>query len=179
MLRVDCVQRYTYHAVLYTVSACAFLLVLLNIVFAAGGGRMVPSQIKSLLTLLTFFCYPSVSALLFMAGNCHDIDGRVYLRADYSILCDSGPHQTASNVAASTIAFFSFGIPIGFTLILGGKIAKLLGKARFHVRDYKLAHKLRIESQKLRFQHILAQAATTQTDFTPHEFRALLDPRRM
>jgi hypothetical protein len=188
LFRVDCVQRYTYHAVLYTVSTCAFLLVLLNIVFATGGGRMIPSQIKQLLTLLAFFCYPSVSALLFMAGNCHEIDGQVYLRADYSIMCNSDQHQTASQVAASTIVFFSFGIPIGFTLILGGKIAKLGGKARafvwldrlvlqrsFHVRDYKLAHKLRIESQKLRFQHMLAQAATTQTEFTSQEFRDLLE----
>jgi hypothetical protein len=111
MFRVDCVQRYTYHAVLYTVSTCAFLMVVLNIVFAAGAGRMIPSQIKSLLTLLTFFCYPSVSALLFMAGNCHEIDGQVYLRADYSIMCNSDPHQTASQVAASTIVFFHFWYP--------------------------------------------------------------------
>ncbi|CAM9150882.1 unnamed protein product, partial [Ectocarpus sp. 6 AP-2014] len=66
----------------------------------------------SLVLLLTFLVYASVSAVLFQTFACEELDDRKnYLRADYRIECDSPKHSAFRVYAGFMIVLYTVGIP--------------------------------------------------------------------
>ena len=73
----------------------------------------------SMLLLLTFLVYSSVSSTLFQAFACEDLaDGRNYLRADYRIECDSSRHRGFQVYAGFMVALYAVGIPAFYGVLL-------------------------------------------------------------
>ncbi len=77
------------------------------------------SRHVSMVLLLTFFVYSSVSSVLFMAFACEDLDdGKNYLRADYRIECDSPRHRGFQVYAVFMIGVYTVGIPVLYGMFL-------------------------------------------------------------
>ncbi|CAM9803211.1 unnamed protein product, partial [Laminaria digitata] len=56
--------------------------------------RLIRHKHVSMMLLLTFLVYSSVSSILFQMFACDDLeDGKKYLRADYRVECDSSKHR--------------------------------------------------------------------------------------
>lgn len=73
----------------------------------------------SMLLLLTFLVYSSVSAVLFKAFACETLDDeKNYLRFDYRIECDSLKHRRLQVYAGFMIAVYTVGIPALYTCLL-------------------------------------------------------------
>ena len=73
----------------------------------------------SMVLLLTFFVYSSVSSVLFMAFACDELaDGKNYLRADYRIECDSSKHKAFMGYAGCMILLYTVGIPAFYGFLL-------------------------------------------------------------
>ena len=73
----------------------------------------------SMVLLLAFFVYSSVSSVLFMSYACEDLeDGKNYLRADYRIECDSRKHRTFQVYAGFMMLFYTVGIPALYGVLL-------------------------------------------------------------
>lgn len=69
--------------------------------------------------LLTFFVYSPVSSTIFRTFACDSLDdGNTYLRADYTLLCDSAKHKAMQTYAAFMIAVYPVGIPLLYAVIL-------------------------------------------------------------
>lgn len=74
--------------------------------------QVVWNKHVSMLLLLTFFVYSSVSSTLFQTFACEDLeDGRNYLRADYRIECDSSRHEYFQVYAGFMVVLYAVGIP--------------------------------------------------------------------
>ncbi|CAM9233149.1 unnamed protein product, partial [Laminaria digitata] len=73
--------------------------------------------------LLTFLIFTSASTLVFKAFACDDAvgDGKSYLRADYSISCDSNLHTFFKGYAMLMILVYPIGIPALYAAILWSK----------------------------------------------------------
>ena len=81
--------------------------------------QVIQNKHVSMVILLTFFVYSSVSSTLFKAFACEDLeDGRNYLRADYSIECDSSEHRGFQVYAGFMILFYTVGIPVFYGILL-------------------------------------------------------------
>lgn len=66
----------------------------------------------SMALLVTFLVYSSVSSVVFQMFACDKLDdGNRYLRADYTILCDSPKHKFFEVYASIMIAIYPVGIP--------------------------------------------------------------------
>ena len=66
----------------------------------------------SMVLLLTFLVYSSVSSILFQMFACDDLDdGKRYLRADYRVECDSSEHGAFQIYAGFMILLYTVGIP--------------------------------------------------------------------
>jgi len=73
----------------------------------------------SMVLLLTFFVYSSVSSVLFSAYACEELEGgNVYLRADYRIRCDSSEHKAYEAYAGIMIVLYTVGIPALYGYLL-------------------------------------------------------------
>ncbi|CAM9201739.1 unnamed protein product, partial [Laminaria digitata] len=73
----------------------------------------------SMVLLLMFLVYSSVSATLFQMFACDELDdGKTYLRADYRIECDSPRHELLEIYAAFMIVLYTVGIPLYYTILL-------------------------------------------------------------
>eukprot|EP00903_Cladosiphon_okamuranus_P017273 g15917.t1 len=73
----------------------------------------------SLVLLLTFLVYASVSSTLFMTFVCEELDdGKNYLRADYRIECDSSKHRAFMGYAGCMILLYTVGIPAFYGALL-------------------------------------------------------------
>lgn len=81
--------------------------------------RNVRHKHVSMVLLLTFFVYSSVSSTLFQMFACERLDdGRNYLRADYRIDCDSPTHKELQAYAGVMIVLYTVGIPALFSYLL-------------------------------------------------------------
>ena len=70
----------------------------------------------SLVLLLTFLVYSGVSAALFKTFACEPLDdGNIYLRADYSIQCDSPKHEALKVYAGVMMVLYTVGICLLYT----------------------------------------------------------------
>eukprot|EP00903_Cladosiphon_okamuranus_P005767 g5717.t2 len=73
----------------------------------------------SLVLLLTFFVYSSVSSVLFSTFACEVLeDGKNYLRSDYRIECDSARHRGFQVYAGFMIVVYTVGIPAFYAALL-------------------------------------------------------------
>lgn len=73
----------------------------------------------SLMLLLTFLVYSSVSAVLFKMFACEELDDGVnYLRADYRIMCDSSKHRALQVYAGIMMLLYTVGIPVLYGCLL-------------------------------------------------------------
>ena len=73
----------------------------------------------SVLLILTFLVYSSVSSILFQMFACDDLeDGKTYLRADYRVECDSSKHRAFQVYAGFMILFYTAGIPALYASLL-------------------------------------------------------------
>lgn len=69
--------------------------------------------------LVPFLVYSSVSSTVFRTFACDSLDdGGEYLRADYTILCDSAKHVAFEAYAGFMIAVYPVGIPLLYTFLL-------------------------------------------------------------
>ncbi|CAM9207691.1 unnamed protein product [Laminaria digitata] len=73
----------------------------------------------SMVLLLTFFVYSSVSSTLFKTFACEKLeDGKNYLRADYRLECDSSKHKAFQVYAGFMIVVYTVGIPAFYGVLL-------------------------------------------------------------
>lgn len=73
----------------------------------------------SMVLLLTFLVYSSVSSTLFKTFACEDLDdGKNYLRADYRIECDASKHKAFQVYAGLMVILYTVGIPFFYGALL-------------------------------------------------------------
>ncbi|CAN0285491.1 unnamed protein product, partial [Hapterophycus canaliculatus] len=73
----------------------------------------------SMILLLTFFVYSSVSSILFRTFACEELaDGIYYLRSDYRIECDSAKHRGFQAYAGLMMLLYTLGIPAFYSVLL-------------------------------------------------------------
>ena len=85
----------------------------------------------SMVLLVTFLVYSSVSSVLFQMFDCDYLDdGMYYLQADYSIECSSSKHKILEVYAAIMIVLFPIGIPAFYSYLLFGSHAILINRDR-------------------------------------------------
>ncbi|CAM9283120.1 unnamed protein product [Laminaria digitata] len=66
-----------------------------------------------------FFVYSSVSSTVFQMFACDSLDdGKLYLRADYCILCTDAKHRALQAFAGFMIVVYPVGIPLLFAVLL-------------------------------------------------------------
>eukprot|EP00903_Cladosiphon_okamuranus_P021507 g19772.t1 len=81
--------------------------------------EVIRNKHVSMVLLLTFLVYSSVSAALFKTFACEHLDnGNIYLRADYHIRCDSPQHEAVEVYAGIMIVLYSAGIPAFYSYLL-------------------------------------------------------------
>lgn len=73
----------------------------------------------SMVLLISFLVYSSVSATVFQTFACEHLDGgKNYLRADYRIECDSSKHEAFELFAYVMVAVYPVGIPLFYAYLL-------------------------------------------------------------
>ena len=81
--------------------------------------KIVQNKHVSMVLLLTFFVYSSVSSTLFKAFACEELDDdKYYLRSDYRIECDSSKHRGFQAYAGVMIVLYTVGIPFLYSCLL-------------------------------------------------------------
>lgn len=81
--------------------------------------QIVREKHVSMALWVTFLIYSSVSSIVFQMFSCDTLDdGQSYLRADYSILCDSPKHRSLQVYAAFMIFLYPVGIPLAYITLL-------------------------------------------------------------
>ncbi|CAN0083900.1 unnamed protein product, partial [Laminaria digitata] len=81
--------------------------------------RLIRHRHISVMLLLTFLVYSSVSSILFQMFACDDLeDGKNYLRADYRVECDSSQHIAFQVYAGFMILLYTVGIPALYASLL-------------------------------------------------------------
>ncbi|CAM9967973.1 unnamed protein product, partial [Laminaria digitata] len=81
--------------------------------------KIVQQKHVSMVLLLTFFVYSSVSSTVFKAFACEELeDDKYYLRSDYRIECDSSKHRDFQAYAGVMIFLYTVGIPFLYCCLL-------------------------------------------------------------
>ena len=81
--------------------------------------EIVRHKHMSMVLLISFLVYSSVSATIFQVFACEPLsDQKTYLRADYSIECDSSKHQAFQVFAGVMIFVYPLGIPLFYAYLL-------------------------------------------------------------
>lgn len=81
--------------------------------------QKVGQKHMSMVLLISFLVYSSVSETVFQTFACEDLDdGKQYLRADYRIECDSPEHQVFQVFAGIMIFVYPMGIPLFYAYLL-------------------------------------------------------------
>eukprot|EP00903_Cladosiphon_okamuranus_P018353 g16884.t2 len=88
-----------------------------------ASGDAVVEQIRyrhqTVLLLVTFLIYSSVSSTVFQTFACETLDdGIEYLRADYTILCKDAKHKAFEVYAGIMFAVYPIGIPLLYSILL-------------------------------------------------------------
>ena len=103
-----------------------FLVLGITYVSAAGRHRSCEISLRnvrdkhvSMILLLTFLVYSSVSSMVFQMFACEVLDdGKNYLRADYRIECDSGKHKLLEIYSGIMLLLYPLGIPLLYGALL-------------------------------------------------------------
>ncbi|CAM9418417.1 unnamed protein product, partial [Ascophyllum nodosum] len=81
--------------------------------------RNVRDKHVSMVLLLTFLVYSSVSSTVFQMFACEVLDdGKNYLRADYRIECDSDKHKVLEIYSSIMVLIYPLGIPLLYAAFL-------------------------------------------------------------
>ena len=81
--------------------------------------KVIRHKHVSMVLLLTFLVYSTVSSTLFKTFACDDLDdGKIYLRADYRIECSSSKHIALEIYASFMVVLYVIGIPASYGAIL-------------------------------------------------------------
>ena len=124
VFRLECMSSYSWHFTMYLslllfAALTGLQFVLLVSLEAAGRGRAkLLRRMTKLIVLVTYLLYPSLSNTLFQAFNCQAVDGRRYLRRDFSIDCDDAAHRAAQWLAGLGIGVCSIGTPVLYLAVL-------------------------------------------------------------
>jgi len=88
--------------------------------------KIIENTLINLFIILTYVLYPSLCATIFSSFVCEDFeDGSSYLRADYSVDCDSGKYFKIYSLAIFMIFVYPIGIPLMYFLWLNKNREKL------------------------------------------------------
>ena len=83
-----------------------------------GAREALMAALPSLLSL-TFLVFPMVSSAAFRVFSCEKFDtGVSYLRADYSLECDTSEHMRAKTLAVLGILIYPVGISLMYILLM-------------------------------------------------------------
>ena len=131
MLSASCVVDIDFHDRLFFVTLGPIIaLALLGLTYKIAVGKNCRSQravqnvqIKHLSAVLlitsTFLVYAYVSSILFQMFSCEYLeDGKLYVRADYRIECDSVKHKNLQVYAGFMVMIYTVGIPIFYATLL-------------------------------------------------------------
>ena len=129
MLSASCVVDIDFHdRLLFVTLGPIIALALLGLTYKIAVGKNRRSQravqnvkIKHLsaVLLITFLVYAYVSSVLFQMFSCEYLeDGKLYLRADYRIECDSVKHKNLQVYAGFMVMIYTVGIPIFYATLL-------------------------------------------------------------
>lgn len=81
--------------------------------------QVVRQKHMSMLLLVTFLVYSSVSAMIFRMFACEALDDeKTYLTADYRIECDSPKHRRLQIYSAFMVIIYPIGIPLLYAVLL-------------------------------------------------------------
>ena len=81
--------------------------------------RRIRHKHMSAVILVTFLVYSSVSSTVLQMFDCEHLDdGNNYLRADYTILCDSLKHRALEVYACVMVIIYPVGIPALYSMLL-------------------------------------------------------------
>ena len=81
--------------------------------------RHIRHKHMSAVILVTFLVYSSVSSTVLQMFDCEHLDdGNNYLRADYTILCDSLKHRALEVYAGVMVIIYPVGIPALYSMLL-------------------------------------------------------------
>lgn len=81
--------------------------------------KIIRRKHVSMVLLLTFLVYSSVSSTLFKMFACDDLDDdKTYLRADYKIECDTPKHTVLQIYTGFMIVLYVVGIPTFYGILL-------------------------------------------------------------
>lgn len=141
MLSTGCLVHVNFHDRLFMATTgpivCLGLLLATYVLacYLNRGSQAAITNIRrkhvSALLLVTFFVYSSVSSILFQMFSCESLDdGKTYLRADYSIECDSRVHKVLQIYAAFMILVYPIGILALYSGLLFRKSGVLLDSNR-------------------------------------------------
>jgi hypothetical protein len=106
----------------------------------------IKSKYFSFFLYFTYFVLPSISTTIFRTFSCQNIDpdnndsnhDNLYMRADYSISCNSNRYYFGRNYAIVMIFIYPIGIPLYYFYLL------------YSVKDYIKNRYVHIESSHLR-----------------------------
>ena len=99
-------------------AAILFGFVLRSCYRSEGTGEGLMAALPSLLSL-TFLVFPMVSSAAFRAFSCESFDGgQSFLRADYSLECDTTEHTFAKGLALLGILTYPVGISLLYILLM-------------------------------------------------------------
>lgn len=129
VLSVGCIFKIDFHdRLLFTTLGPIICLAMLGVTYsvavirnreASEGLANIQQKHLSVVLLLSFFIYSSVSSILFRAFACEKLeDGNSYLRADYRIQCDSPKHKAFIVYAGIMTVLYALGIPALYTGLL-------------------------------------------------------------
>ena len=129
MLSASCVVNIDFHdRLLFATIGPIVVILLLGMTYyiaarrnrqSQGALQSVQHKHLSAVLLLTFFVYSNVSSMLFQNFACEHLeDGKLYLRADYRIECDSATHKKLQAYAAIMIIMYTLGIPVFYATLL-------------------------------------------------------------
>lgn len=129
VLSAGCVIDINFHGRLLIVTISPFVVLLClagTYATAVSINRGNPDKLQiiwnkhlSMVLLVTFFVYTSVSSTVFQAFACEELaNGINYLRADYRIVCDSSEHKAYQVYAGFMVVVYAAGIPAFYGFLL-------------------------------------------------------------
>lgn len=133
ILSAGCLMEVDFHDhLLFSTIAPLVLIGFLRLVYAVAiyrngeseeALRIVRHKYVSTVLFITFLVYSSVSSVLFQTFPCDTLEDDIdeekkFLRADYSIDCDSNKHKNLKIYAWIMIALYPVGIPVFYAALL-------------------------------------------------------------
>ena len=129
VIGIKCIVRFNFHGtMLFSTTGPLVLLGLLGLTYWVAvrihrgkteALRNVWHKHLSVILLLMFLVYSSVSAVIFQMFDCEKLDdGKIYLRADYSIECNTAWHRALMVYSAVMVLLYPVGIPAMYAYLL-------------------------------------------------------------